>query len=197
MAEDVTRTVTTLSLNPEALKDLFIFRADAIDAFVSQYSQLFDRNFAKIAETVAKDEEKLKKFREIRDKHLNEYKKYIESRLDKEMNEMFANPEIQTKLAYISDNYNSIPADLIRVWTALQPFKDEFSNNLKTLELSVDQRLQEKSETLKQLEEELKQTSDSYESLRTLVAKKALSIVKDIDSIEVNDLESLPKDLIK
>ena len=97
-------------------------------------------------------------------------------------------------LIVMMDTTRDIHVCVIVLTLTLSP---DFVAGLKSLEQSVNQRLEEKTEIVNRLEEDIRQSTDCYETRRTSVSKKALSIIKDIDSIEVNDLESLPNNLIQ
>ena len=160
------------SIDPETIGPILEMRYMFIEEAVRVYTKSFDKCFAEIVETLtSKGDKTLNKFLEIREKHLKVYEKYIEKSVDQRIRQLFEDKTIASKLVYISENFDKFPVDFIKVQSAIDPFKQEFIESLKSFEQSVDERLESKNQLLAELTENLTKAEESFESIRKSVQK--------------------------
>ena len=168
-SETETNPLDITSVDPQLMSDLSEYRIGAIDYFVAIYSHHFDKRFKEVTHSLAEDEDKRKKFADMRANHLRQCEQYIEKRLDLELKQLFDDQSVVQKVKYISDN--RVDVEFPDLQRAIQPVKQECVERLVKFEAMVTEVLDNKHKQLADVTEEVTQALHQYESNRRSLQK--------------------------
>jgi len=169
MSEEVINNKITIeSIDPEFICLLNEIKLESVEYIVEFYSTVFDKVLNKLNENLKTEEDKLK-FNKIKQKHLDQYKSFVDRTLDQQIEQLFNDSEVVPKLYYLSNNISS--HDMIEITRAVHPIKQEFVNQLREFETNVNNNYESKMEENRELDNNSKQAFNNYDECRKTLKK--------------------------